>query len=196
MPRPSFRGLSKSSNGGWNVHYQHHSPTLRFNINSKPGKYFSIKQKDDGELSIRYYDYSLRIGFKHPAYSEALKELFPDFHGDEMDAEKFIHDNQEKLSSVINGSIYHYCLEHNKEFKEYDEIYRGSDMIYCQLSDSGDMEVLIQKYSELVKCTSRDVKDAIEKYILDIQSSDSYAETEQTARERSIIHHYPGEKET
>jgi hypothetical protein len=86
MPRPSFTGLSKSKNGSWKVHYQQHHPTLKIGIQSKSGKYFSIKQQDDGSLSVKYYNNILTMGEKSYAYAEVLPEICPEFHGNECTA--------------------------------------------------------------------------------------------------------------
>jgi hypothetical protein len=88
MPRANFAGLSKSKNGTWKVHYQHHNPTLRFGIKSKPGKYFSIKQNDNGGVLIKHYNKTLRIDFDTGdnmpllnKYCELIKCPFEDLEG-------------------------------------------------------------------------------------------------------------------
>jgi len=194
MPRPNFIGLSKSKDGSWKVHYQHHNPTLRFSIKSLPRKYFSIKEYDDGEISIKYYDKELKICSKSFDYASVLHELFPSFNGNEIDAECFIKNNQEILFSKIKSSIYHYCLENKKEFKEYDVIQNRSGKIWCESSETGDKNDILNKFCELVNCTRDDLEWAIKEYRKEIANGSSYCKINETVRERSIVHHYPRDK--
>ena len=194
MPRANFCGLSKSKDGTWKVHYQHHNPTLRLGIKSMPKKYFTIKQKDNGELSIKYYNKVLLIGFEMFEYSKVLPEICSDYTGtNEIDADQFINDNQERLFALKEGSIYGYCIEHNKEMKDYDIIQIDSRLIYCEPSNTGDIKPILNKYCDIVGCTFDDLYWAMQNYMQNIMEMHSYGENNRTARERSIIHHYPKE---
>jgi hypothetical protein len=192
----NFAGISPNKNGGWDVHYQYHYPKLRIGIKSKPGKYFMMKQEDNGECSIQYYDKRLRIGVQKYDYAGVLKELFPGFNGNEIDAHKFIDENHEKLNCLIGSDIFHYCEEHNKELKKYDIIEINSVMLYCELSDTNDLKLCATKYCELAGYTVDDLAAAIEEYLQTIEYLKPNVEINPTARERSIIRHYPGSSNT
>jgi hypothetical protein len=192
MPRPNFKGLSKSKDGTWKVHYQHHHSTLQIGISSKPGKYFSIKQDDNGSLTIRYYNKFLSIGAKRFSYSDVLSEICPEFRGDEIEAEIFLTKNIND-SRIASLNIYNYCIEHDKPIFKYDMIKIGSELLYCTKSDNNDIENIMDIFCNLVKCSMEDLKTAIIEYIKtdSIIFESEFASENRTARERSIIHHYP-----
>ena len=192
MPRANYDGLSKSKDGTYFVHYQHHNPTLRINIKSKPGQYFCIKQSDKGELSVKYYDKILKIGYEKYDYAAVLHELYPEFNGNDIDADTFIKNNQDRLTSLIKTSISNYCANHNKERKKYDIIQNGSDTIWIKLSEIDDKGKIFHKFCELIKCTREDLVLALKEYYLQKEEYIPCFAKEQNARERSIVHHYPG----
>ena len=190
----NFTGISLNKNGKWDVHYQYHYPKLRIQIKSRPDKFFLIKEKDDGELSIQYYDTILKLGKKDYVYANVIKELFPYFNGNEIEALKFIEENQDKLNNLIKDSIYSYCIKHNKEKKEFNIIEANRELLYCELSDINDIKIPVSKYCELVHYSIDDLLCALKNYYQSIGSSESYVQINPTARERSIVRHYPGEK--
>ena len=193
MTRSNFIGLTKSKNGSWEVHYQHHHSTLRIGIHSKPGKYFSMKQNDNGSFTIKYYDKIMSVGDERYAYSEVLPEICPEFQGDEIEAEKFLYKNKNdtRLASMHSG-IYGYCIEHGKQVFEYNTIEVNSELIHCVKFVDDDIENLLDIFCSLVKCTVDDLKTAINEYAEtdSITYYGKYANENQTARERSIIHHF------
>jgi hypothetical protein len=191
MPRPNYKGLSKSKDGAWKPRYQHHHSTLRIGIKSKPGKYFSIKRDDDGSLTIRYYDKFLSFGVKSYSYSEVLSEICPEFCGNEIEAEIFLTKNMN--DPRIASGIEYYCIKHDKLVFDYDMIQIGSELIYRAKSDNNDIENILDIFCKLVKCSKEDLKTAINEYIKtdSIILENEFAKVDQTVRERSIIHHYP-----
>ncbi|MDR2193572.1 MAG: hypothetical protein LBP19_03780 [Treponema sp.] len=198
MPRANFKGLSKSKDETWKVYYQHHHSSLRIVIPSKTGKYFLIKQNENGSLTIKYYNKILSIGDESYAYSEVLPEICPEFYGNEIEADKFLVKNIDdpRLASLHFG-IYGYCIDHNKPILKYNTIEINSELFYCKKEDDEDIKIILNVFCDLVKCSIEDLQFAVTEYMkTDSTILDSeFISVNPTARERSIVPHYPGEKE-